>query len=174
MIDAGGGHRRVLTRQDGDYQHPSWSPDARHLVFSYSANPAQDGYALFVIDADGARWKRLGQPSTGDSLDPSWSPDGSRIAFSHLIPKGKTYSADLAVAKADGSGQRVILRAPPNTVYFAPSWSPDGTRLAFVSLTNRTNLGQIDFVNVDGTHLVRLRQLLGDNRAPAWHLGPAK
>jgi TolB protein len=173
LVDAAGGKRQVLTHDVGDHQHPSWSPDGRHIVFSYSPDPNIDRYALYVVDADGTNEHKLSRgSSTGDYVDPAWSPDGRRIAFSYLIPVGRTYSADLDVMNAAGGGRRVVLQAPPGTVYFGPSWSPGGSRIVFVSLTSRTGLGQIDFVNPDGTHLRRLRQLLGDNRAPAWQLPP--
>jgi Tol biopolymer transport system component len=175
LIDAAGGKRRVLTHDHGDHQHPSWSADGRHIVFSYAPDPSLDRYALYVVDADGMNERKLSRGSSaGDYLDPAWSPDGGRIAFSYVIPVGRTYSAHLEVMNADGSGQRVVLHAPPGTVYFGPSWSPDGSRIVFVSLTSKTGLGQIDFVNPDGTHLRRLRQLLGDNRAPAWQLPSRK
>jgi Tol biopolymer transport system component len=152
LIDTEGGKRRVLTDDHGDHQHPSWSPDGRQIVFSYSADPDIDRYALYVVDADGTKQHRLsGGSSVGDYLDPAWSPDGRRIAFSYLTPVDRTYSADLEVMNAGGGGRRVVLHAPPGTVYFGPSWSSGGKRIVFVSLTNKTGLGQIGFVSSSAT-----------------------
>ena len=167
LIDAAGGGRKVLTHRFGDYGHPSWSPDSRLLVFSYARDPARSRYGLYTVRLDNGAWRRLGR-SGDDYLDPAWSPNGKSIAFSYLFRVGKTYSAHLELMRADGRGQRAIVRARPGTVYFAPSWSPDGERIAFVSLTSKTGLGQIDFVNTNGSAFRSLRQLLGDNRAPAW------
>jgi Tol biopolymer transport system component len=50
----------------------------------------------------------------------TWSPDGRRIAYSQ--------DGDVYVARADGSGRRVVARGA-----YAPAWSPDGRQLAFGS-----------------------------------------
>jgi TolB protein len=173
VIDADGRHSRALTHRDGDYQHPSWSPNGRLICFAFARNPNRDRYAIYVIDAKvGGSARKLSRDAGGDYRDPVWSPDGKRIAYSYLVPAGKAYAAHLATMDAGGGHERIVLRAPPNTVYFSPSWSPDGRRIAFVTLTNKLRQGRLSFVNADGTRLRRLVQILGDNRAPAWQARP--
>jgi len=169
VVGADGKGLRRLTHRDGDYQHPSWSPDSRRIVFAYARDPKHDRYALEVIGADGGPTTTLSHNSRADYRDPDWSPDGKRIAYSLLVPVGHAYAAHLEVMKATGGEEHVVLRAPANTVYFSPSWSADGKRLIFVMLTNRVRQGRIGFVNANGTGRHLLTQLLGDNRAPAWH-----
>ena len=76
----------------------------------------------------------------------AWSPDMSSIAFA----KG----AELQVASSDGTGSRMLVRAPGPVT--CPRWSPDGQRLRSVGAT-RTSAIAIWEVHADGTNV---RQLL--------------
>ena len=68
----------------------------------------RDGdYAIFAMNADGARQKRLTEPTSnvvaGRSLlpgRPAWSPDGAKIAFASR----RTGTPDIYVMRADGTG----------------------------------------------------------------------
>ena len=74
--------------------------------------------------------------------------DPHRILFNRIGP----YEATLYVAKADGSGERALLR--PGTLDYNPAWSPDGQWIVFTSERN----GSADLYRVkpDGTALERL------------------
>ena len=123
-----------------------------------------------VAEATGRGKQKLSLHSTADYLDPAWSPDGRRIAFSYLVPRGKTYIAHLETMNAGGGNERAVARAPANTVYFAPSWSPGGGQIVFVTLNGSRGLAELGIVNVDGSRLRTLTQLLGDSRGPAWRV----
>jgi Tol biopolymer transport system component len=157
-----------LTHRSGDYRRPTWSPDGRRLAFAYAHDPKHGRYGIYVVNADGSGEHELSRDAKHDYWDPVWSPDGRTLAFSYLLPRGTTFSGNLDVIRADGHGQRTVLSAPKGTVYFSPSWSPDGRRLVFVALSSRTQLGQLRFVNADGSDLRVLAQIVSDNRAPAW------
>jgi Tol biopolymer transport system component len=66
---------------------------------------------------------------------PRWSPDGSRIAYD-MAPTGP---GELRIVKADGSGDRLILRDSPSLglgIGFSATdwdWTRDGKHLVFVS-----------------------------------------
>jgi Tol biopolymer transport system component len=84
------------------------------------------------------------------------------------VPSGTTYTAHLETMSAGGGNERAVAHAPANTVYFAPSWSPGGGQIVFTTLNGHRGLAELGIVNVDGSRLRTLRQLLGDSRAPAW------
>jgi Tol biopolymer transport system component len=167
LVDAAG-QLVQLTHRIGDYRRPTWSPDGRRLAFAYARDPKKDRYGIYVVNADGRGEHEVSRDPVHDYWDPAWSPDGRRLAFSYVIPHAKTFVGNLDVMSADGRNQQTVLQAPPGMVYFSPSWSSDDSRIAFVALDSRTGLGQLRFVNSDGSGLHILRQIVSDNRAPAW------
>jgi Tol biopolymer transport system component len=56
--------------------------------------------------------------------DPAWSPDGRWLAFRWFRPR--TESVGIYVAKADGSGVRLLADGG-----LTPDWSPDGRQIAY-------------------------------------------
>jgi TolB protein len=101
---------------------------------------------------------KAGQMATGAAF----SPDGRRLAYS--LATGDN-SAQIWVAKADGSDAKVIT----NTPFFinsSPSWSPDGKQLAFVS--NRGGTPQIYIMGADGSNARRITFQGNYNQTPDW------
>ena len=70
-----------------------------------------------IVQPDGSGDRRL-----ASGYFPIWSPDGARLAFL----RGPREAAELVVARADGTGEVVLLRS----VSLGLSWSPDGTSIA--------------------------------------------
>jgi Tol biopolymer transport system component len=159
---------RVLVRRPGAYRHPTWSPDGGRIAFSYVRQPKRGRYGIFEVDRTGRGLLRVSGNPHDDYWDPAWSPEGRSLAFTLVYRSGKGYRADLEVMRADGSGERPVARAPAGSAFFSPSWSPDGARLVFVELHASDGLGQIGFVDANGSRLRRLAGLLSDNRTPAW------
>lgn len=87
-------------------------------------------YNIYTIRTDGSGLTRLTDDLRGD-VEPRWSPDGAHIAFMRSEP-GTPWGYSLYVMNADGSGQRLLVRAS-NYDFAAPSWSPDGTQIAYSS-----------------------------------------
>jgi TolB protein len=168
VLDVESRREVLLTDAPGAYRHPTWSPTGRMLAFSYARYPATGRYGIYVVRSDGSRLHRISPDSRNDYWDPAWSPDGRRIAYSLVLPTGKGYRADLMVMNPEGAERRTLVRAATGWVYFSPSWSPDGSALVFVALHATDRLGRITFVGADGRQRRALRQLLGDNRTPAW------
>jgi TolB protein len=56
---------------------PSWSPDGRNIAFIRTSY--DDGWALYVVDVEGATPPRVLAQNTAENT--SWSPDGSRILY---------------------------------------------------------------------------------------------
>jgi TolB protein len=127
----------------------------------------RDGdYALYELDADGERQRRLTDGETSSSgeeslffqVDPAWSPDGSLIAFSSR----RESSFDLYTMRADGTGTRRLTSATEDDGH--PTWSPDGKSIAFA----RGTPGRIYVMNADGTGVRRLTEDFAEEADPAW------
>src|SRR6185369_16177391 len=83
-----------------DYPHPfAWSPDGSRVAFD--SGTVQSGFSIVVLQADGSGSSTLSLDASTDA-PPSWSPDGTKLAFT------TTGDADIAVAKADGSGRTLL------------------------------------------------------------------
>jgi len=125
----------------------------------------RDGdYALFGLNADGSRQKRLtheqGDPATPRGLlfqdEPAWSPDGRQIAFTSK----RDGPVHVFVMQADGSGTRRLTSTKSDDEN--PTWSPDGSEIAF------TRAHDIDVMSADGTQVHRVGNDPAEETDPAW------
>jgi len=135
---------------------PDWSPDGRRLVLSRC--PADNVCHLMIVNADGSGLRALTRPcgkppepagiprGCQDASNPSFTPDGRHILFTRATGHVKTFPkldtdqiqhSAIAVIRADGTGDRAILRMPP---YRAdannPQLSPDGRTIVFEEHTS--------------------------------------
>ncbi len=99
---------------------------------------------------------------------PAWSPDHARVAFYEL--SGGAWW--LAVANADGSGARLVVRLNGEAYPVAPAWSPDGTRLALMDSVQANALPgaptHLLVVDVASGRWYALATAGGSDGAPAW------
>ncbi len=116
----------IVPPADVRYDGVTISPDATYVYYSaYEGSQAVS--ALYQVPALGGTPRKIIE----DIDTPvSFSPDGSEFVFVRGIinPRG----ANLVVAKADGSGERVLAASGANDMFVLerPSWSSDGTRIA--------------------------------------------
>ncbi|HUO51066.1 MAG TPA: hypothetical protein VMT93_00985, partial [Gemmatimonadaceae bacterium] len=78
---ATGPPRRVTVGRGTDNVSPSWSPDARRLVFTSGRLGHPE---IYVADADGSNSEMLTPFSFGEEVyrsNPDWSPDGLQVAY---------------------------------------------------------------------------------------------
>ena len=73
VVNASGGGLRRLTRNLGDDQAPSWSPDGTKIAFTSERHGGIS--EIFVMNADGTLQTRLTRNLIPDYL-PAWGPSG--------------------------------------------------------------------------------------------------
>jgi TolB protein len=160
IMNLNGGNQRLLRDEGGGDWRPSWSPDARQLVFMV-------GYAsIRIMDVDGGNMHELTY-----GFSPRWSPSGSQIAFYADHPP-RSLNADIFVISTDG---RDLVNLTDNHYHnWDPAWSPDGRQLAFIS--SRNGSASVYVMNADcggdaqrcGTDIQQLTYSTGMDAAPAW------
>ena len=122
---SGEARAEVVTRQNELVESPIWSPDGTRIAFTvFSENG--DRPVAYVMDPDGGDLVEVRE----EAVALSWTPDGKRIVLS-------AYGSLLAV-RPDGTGDRVILRYPPENGRLVLDWSPDGR---WIVMTNPYRLG---------------------------------
>jgi Tol biopolymer transport system component len=159
-IRADGSRFRDLSRSQRPDGSPVWSPDGRQVAFwSERVEQGVAARALYVMQADGSRQRRLTPPElsvSGFGESPSWSPDGTRIVFGADSPLG----SGIWVVRTDGSGLTFVARG------IEPAWSPRSNQIAFGGIDqNDMHLG---LVNADGSGLRMLTEGEDIDRLPSW------
>jgi dipeptidyl aminopeptidase/acylaminoacyl peptidase len=130
---------RQLTFGDYDDDDAIWSPDGKHIAFTSDRSETPDLYyganvwTVSVDDAEPVMTKVTAD--TGNVRSPTWSPDGSQIAYTSTVGpdvggSALTPTRRLAIAAADGSGQRILTPDLDRNV-LSPSFSADGSRIRF-------------------------------------------
>jgi Tol biopolymer transport system component len=126
----------------------------------------RDGdYAIYAMDADGSREKRLTPSHDSEAhdalyfqIEPAYSPDGRLVAFASR--RGTSF--DLFVMNADGTGTRQLTSTRENDG--RPTWSPDGERIAF----QRGDPSHLYVMAADGSSQRRLTGDAAPEAQPAW------
>jgi len=158
-----------LTHLPGQAGHATWSPNGRSIAFDFWD---EEHSRLYVMAADGSHLKllRSGTNATGPSV-PAWSPDGTEIAYLVTPQAGTVFSAEIWVARANGSKRRRLYRSALwLETWGRPVWSPGGRYIAFaVGLSEDREKSGIYIVNADGTGL---RRLVDAPTEAAWQPSP--
>jgi Tol biopolymer transport system component len=135
-----------ITRQSGQVQTPSASPDGRELVFLSD----HGGHAnLWVCKADGAQARQITferDPHIGIGV-PQWSPGGRHISF--VVSRNVI---ELWLMGPDGRGQRLFMPGG-----FSATWSPDGEWL-YYSLGIESGNTRIEKRSVRTNEVVAIRE----------------
>ncbi|MBL8131273.1 MAG: PD40 domain-containing protein, partial [Anaerolineae bacterium] len=131
---------------------PDWSPDATHVVSSYSEAGM---HGLKVTSADGATSQTIFETSDYVS-SPEWSPDGSRIAF---VVGAVAEQFHIYTIRPDGSDLTQITSGSFNDA--TPVWSPDGTKILFASRRDG-NTYQLFTMDSNGSNVQRITSTSND------------
>jgi Tol biopolymer transport system component/imidazolonepropionase-like amidohydrolase len=157
-VRAAGGTPERLTRDAGEYIHPSWSADGREIVLARGAGESRHGRGVVwnqywdVVRVSSAgvasggeaqfvtRVTNNGDASAGSAFNsirnqivrPAYGPDG-RIFYLQLFSTGPTTESTLYSVRPDGSDRRAHVSFPLADEAMV---SPDGKWLAFQESDN--------------------------------------
>ena len=139
-----------VTKQTGQVQVPSVSPDDREVVFVSDTGGHTN---LWIARTDGSGTRPITFETDPDvSVGvPVWSPRGDVIAF----VRSDAGQAALWVVRPDGRGLRQVVRG------WAPAWSADGRWLYYWRLD--TQPGALERTPIDGGPAEFIREGSGVN-----------
>jgi Tol biopolymer transport system component len=141
---------------------PRWSSDGRSLAFTGPAAPVgQDHFVdLFVRDGDGSTHDLTSGGGRGTPSVFGWSPDGTEVGGNW-----SGFGSSVFIAKADGTGSRLLVPFVYGTYVWGESWSPDGRRILISRSNSNPLLTSISGINADGTNE---RKLVGGAERARW------
>jgi len=155
-----GGQRIAIANADGSGERfvtveasaidPSWSPDATRLAFTgvdYGENGNVEDASLYVTQADGSNYTRIGPGS-----QPDWSPRADWIVYTSN-PARSGGVAGIWRMHSDGSGNAPVVRSGAD-----PAFAPSGKRVVFVSDDGKA-------IYAVSLHGGRLHRVVRDSRA---------
>ena len=169
IMNSDGTSLKILTKGDGNYGFPSWSPDERQIVFRAGS---KDKGGLFIIDIETEKTKVL-TTNNHDNF-PSWSPAGNLIAFTSY----RDGDYEIYTIKPDGTDLRRLTNSPGNDAH--NSFSTDGRWIAFSSARggfkdeailhphNPQPYGDIYVMRADGSDVRMLTDNQFEDATPSW------
>jgi TolB protein len=144
-----------LTDMTGIDTNPSYSPDAKSIVFESDRSGEPQ---LYVMRRDGSDQRRI---SFGEEHgSPAWSPDGALIAFVARTPSGRR----IGVMEPDGRRKRFLTEDLHDE---DPSWAPSGRAVAFQRLKQNGSPPEIRVTDVAGRLQYRINLPLAGSE-PYW------
>ena len=165
-VDPDGSQPRRISPKKGVFTWPTWSPDARRLVFSGIVEDGADDVriSLFVFDAASSRVRELyaAEPGVVGLLAEGvvhyalWSPDSTRVAFIAFTSKGLSLFLD---DPTDGVEAALVLDQGPLWM----SWSPDSQYLLVHRGADHFLVNTLEEIRVDELDIHAVGY-----RVPAW------
>ncbi|MGA9159904.1 MAG: BTAD domain-containing putative transcriptional regulator [Actinomycetota bacterium] len=149
----------LVTRQNQLVGFPIGSPDGTRIAFTVSSENA-DRPVTYVMDQAGGDLVEVRE----EAVALSWTPDGKRIVLSAY--------GSLVAARPDGTGDRGILRYPPDNGRLVMDWSPDGRWIVMTSAYGSATQQQLGDGTATNVYLMRSGGdelfLVGSGSVPSW------
>ena len=172
VMDSDGKNQTRLTQNQAVACSPTWSPDGTKIAFLSKPKPSKDeengprerlyddGYAVYVIDADGKHQKRLTENEV-DNHGLAWNPNSTKIIF-----QSYRNGFEREIYEVDTEGKKLNRLTENQVLDIEPAWSPDGSKIVFVS-----SFRDIFVMDADGKNPKNLTGNKAGNKARDW--GPA-
>jgi TolB protein len=133
---------------------PVFSPDGKRIVFVRTITDLKT--AVFVVNVDGTRLRRLTPWHLGVSAKLDWSPDGSRILISSPQAERPGTASNVYTIRPNGTGlTKLTHETTPGVQDLADGFSPDGTKIIFAKTVDGGPF-QVYVMNADGTGVEQL------------------
>ena len=164
---ATGGNVQVLAPDQVRFVAVSFTPDGNYIMFVRSDKATTNYHYLYQMPVLGGTPRQLVRDV--DSA-PTFSPDGQEIAYTRGV-LGPIAANDILVARADGSGERVVVEHRGfNAGQVNVAWSPDGRNLAFVvgAYTENSTQWVLFIASVKTGEKTELHRFSMPARALAW------
>jgi dipeptidyl aminopeptidase/acylaminoacyl peptidase len=136
---------RRLTATEGTKYAPAWSPDGRWIAYLATTrgltdreSPTEDAH-VWIMDADGAHLRDVGQVVVGRESRPQWSRDGSGVFFT-VQQHGSVHLVLLPIAPTGLPGHAEIVVNDPGAV---TAFSPGRGGAAAYALTTPSDLAEL-------------------------------
>ncbi len=158
IVPLTGGVPREASRGDDNQGAPTWSPDARSLVYGNVHCQEEQTCAIHKIDVETGRVTAI--PDSGGLATARWSPDGRYIAALHPVRR-ELYIFDLG----DQKWRRLAQGIDGNDL----NWSSDSRCLyASTSMTGHAQILRIPIEGRGGQVILNVDSL----SKSVGHLGP--
>ena len=112
--DVDGSNQRRISREGGDSDSVSWSPDGRWIAFHWKPRRSSN-YDIFVADAASGIIRQI-TSGNGSNESPSWAPDSRHLVFQ----SNRSGSWQIYAMLLDRTDVRQITTQGNNT---SPAWS---------------------------------------------------
>lgn len=156
--------RQLTTLTAPDTAHPSFSPDARLIVFSSSHQ--SPGEELWIVNADGSNLRKLTDNTFIDRA-PQWSPVANEIVYTSDSATPLLTQIFILTLPEGSTGEITTTQLTFSGNNFAPAWSQDGAQIVYVS----DRFGDADVYVMDrdglGSFLVTTDDGSAENRSPS-------
>ncbi|SIT93618.1 carboxypeptidase-like regulatory domain-containing protein [Pontibacter indicus] len=138
-----------LTSSFGREWWPVISP-IRDLI-AYSSNIGTDIH-IYTMNRDGSNKRQLTTiPVAGyhnQGIGFTWSPDGGQLLYTHY--------ENLYLINRNGTGLRLIAKAPANRHFRLIDWTASGDKIVVQTIGSNINDSEIYIMNSDGSNMTLL------------------